>query len=103
MDFGNTRLIVLNAFHYGSIHKIDKDQLNWFEEKASEYKKNKLVFIHSPAFPTGAHLGHCLDLYPEDRDVFWKVVDKCGIDIVFSGHEHNYSRRIIVLLKKILL
>jgi len=95
IDFGDTRLIILNAFHYGSTHKIDKDQLNWFEEKASECKKNKLVFVHSPAFPTGAHLGHCLDLYPEYRDAFWKVVDKCGVDIVFSGHEHNYSRRII--------
>jgi hypothetical protein len=95
MDFCDTRLIILNAFHYGATHKIDKDQLNWFEEKASEYKKNKLVFVHSPAFPTGAHLGHCLDLYPECRDAFWKVVDKCGVDIVFSGHEHNYSRRII--------
>ena len=95
MDFGDTRLIVLNAFHYGSTHKIGKDQLNWFEAKASQCKKNKLVFIHSPAFPTGAHLGHCLDLYPEYRDDFWKIVDKYGIDIVFSGHEHNYSRRII--------
>lgn len=95
MDFGDTRLIVLNAFHCGSIHRINKEQINWFEEKASEYKKNKLVFVHSPAFPTGAHLGHCLDLYPEDRDAFWKVVDKCGVDIVFCGHEHNYSRRII--------
>lgn len=95
IDFSDTRIIVLNAFHYGEIHKIDKNQLKWFEEKASEYKKNKFVFVHSPAFPTGAHLGHSLDLYPKDRDAFWKIVDKCGIDIVFSGHEHNYSRRLI--------
>lgn len=95
IDFGDTRLIILNAFHFGATHKIDKCQLNWFDEKASELKKNKLVFVHSPAFPTGAHLGHCLDLYPEYRDAFWKVVDKYNVDIVFSGHEHNYSRRII--------
>lgn len=95
MDFYDTRIIVLNAFHCGAVHKINEEQIKWFAEKASEYKKNKLVFVHSPAFPTGAHLGHCLDLYPADRDVFWKIVDKCGIDIVFSGHEHNYSRRII--------
>ena len=94
-DFDTTRLIVLNAFHYGATHRIGKEQLYWFEEIASEYKKNKIVFVHSPAFPTGAHLGHCLDLYPKDRDAFWKVVDKCDVDIVFSGHEHNYSRRII--------
>lgn len=95
IDFANMRFIILNAFHNGLTHRIGKDQLIWFEEKASEYKKNKFVFVHSPAFPTGAHLGHCLDLYPEYRDAFWKIVDKCGIDIVFSGHEHNYSRRII--------
>ncbi|MBW6409367.1 metallophosphoesterase family protein [Clostridium weizhouense] len=95
IDFDDTRIIVLNAFHYGSTHKIDKVQFKWFEEKASEYKKNKFVFVHSPAFPTGAHLGHCLDLYPEDRDCFWRIIDKYDIDIVFSGHEHNYSRRII--------
>lgn len=95
IDSGDTRFIILNAFHYGSTHKISKDQLNWFEEKACEPKKNKFVFIHSPAFPTGAHLGHCLDLYPDYRDAFWKIVDKYDIDMVFSGHEHNYSRRII--------
>jgi predicted phosphodiesterase len=95
MDFDDTRIIVLNAFHFGSIHKIDKRQLMWFEKIASINKRNKILFVHSPAFPTGAHLGHCLDLYPEDRDAFWEVVEKCGIDIVFAGHEHNYSRRII--------
>jgi hypothetical protein len=55
--------------------------------------KNKIVFVHSPAFPTGAHFGHCLDLHSEDRDAFWKTVENSNINIVFSGHEHNYSRR----------
>lgn len=95
MDFADMRFIILNAFHNGLTHRIGKDQLIWFEEKVSEYKKNKFVFVHSPAFPTGAHLGHCLDLYPEYRDAFWEIVDKYNIDIVFSGHEHNYSRKVI--------
>ena len=94
-DFDDTRLIVLNPFHCGSIHRIEKEQLEWLEEAASTNKKNKIVFVHSPAFPTGAHLGHCLDLYPVERDCFWNIIDKCCVNIVFSGHEHNYSRRII--------
>lgn len=94
-DYENTRLIVLNAFHFGEIHRISKQQLLWFKEAASIDRKNKLVLVHSPAFPTGAHFGHCLDLYPEDRDAFWEIVQSCNIDIVFSGHEHNYSRRTI--------
>jgi 3',5'-cyclic-AMP phosphodiesterase len=93
MDFENVKLIILNAFHCGSIHRIDKEQLLWLQEVTAADKRSKIVFVHSPAFPTGAHLGHCLDMYPNDRDDFWKVIDRCGIDIVFSGHEHNYSRR----------
>lgn len=95
VDFNNTRIIVLNSFHYNEIHKITNNQLKWFDKISAEEKSNKLLFVHSPAFPTGAHLGHCLDLYPECRDSFWSVVEKNNIDIVFSGHEHNYSRRII--------
>lgn len=101
MDYEDTRFIILNAFHYGEINRITGKQLLWFKEAASADIKNKVVFVHSPAFPTGAHLGHCLDLYPEDRDVFWKIVQESNIDIVFSGHEHNYSRREIGLKKPI--
>lgn len=101
VDCEATRFIILNAFHFGEIQKITRNQLMWFLDAASANVKNKLVFVHSPAFPTGAHLGHCLDLYPENRDAFWRIVEDCNIDIVFSGHEHNYSRRIIKYKKGI--
>lgn len=95
VDFPYTRLFVLNAFHNGETHRVPYDQLAWLMNAASGFSGNKLLFVHSPAFPTGAHLGHCLDRYEEQRDVFWKTVESCSIDMVFSGHEHNYSRRII--------
>ena len=95
MDFPECRLIVLNSFHYGEIHRITNNQLKWFKESCAENNKRKLVFVHSAAFPTGAHLGHCLDLYPKYRDEFWSIVDEYNIKVVFSSHEHNYSRRII--------
>lgn len=100
-DYSDTRFIILNAFHFNEINRIVKKQLSWFKEVASTDIKNKIVFVHSPAFPTGAHLGHCLDSYPKDRDSFWKIVQDCNIDIVFSGHEHNYSRRKIDYKKDI--
>lgn len=101
VDYSDTRFIILNAFHFNEINRIVNKQLSWFKEVASTDIKNKIVFIHSPAFPTGAHLGHCLDSYPGDRDAFWKIVQDCNIDIVFSGHEHNYSRRKIGFKKGI--
>ncbi|MBE6050447.1 MAG: calcineurin [Clostridium sp.] len=94
-DFFNTRIIVLNSFHPKEVHKVSTAQLSWLKDITHNCDKYKLVFIHSPAYPTGAHLGHCLDLYPELRNDFWKTLAECNIDIVFSGHEHNYSRRII--------
>lgn len=93
-DFEDTRITILNSHHPNEIHKISSAQLDWLENTAcSDCDKNKLLFVHSPAYPTGAHLGHCLDLYPEDRNKFWKAVERCKIDMVFCGHEHNYSRR----------
>lgn len=92
-DYEDIRFIILNAFHFGEINRIINKQLSWFEKAASTDIKNKIVFVHSPAFPTGAHSGHCLDLYPKDRDAFLKIAQDCNIDIIFSGHEHNYSRR----------
>lgn len=93
-DFNDTRIIILNSHHPNEIHKISSAQLDWVQNTAcSDCDKNKLLFVHSPAYPTGAHLGHCLDLYPEDRNRFWKTVENCKIDTVFCGHEHNYSRR----------
>lgn len=94
-DFNNLRIIVLNSHHPNEIHQICDSQLSWLENIASDCSKKKLLFVHSPLFPTGAHMGHCLDLYPEQRDAFLKTLEQLNIDIIFCGHEHNYSRRII--------
>ena len=95
LDIGNTRLIILNTYHPYECNQINGRQLKWFKKVSSEPKQHKLVFLHTPAYPTGHHIDSSLDEYPEKRDRFWNVIDKNNIDMVFSGHEHNYSRRII--------
>lgn len=95
MDLENCRFIILNCYHNGRLKKIEKEQLSWFENVSSVDKKFKIVFVHCPPFPTGAHLGTCLDQFPGERDKLWSVIEKNKVDIVFSGHEHNYSRRVI--------
>lgn len=95
LDILDTRIIVLNTYHCGEINKICSSQLEWFKKIIADPIKNKIVFLHSPAYPTGAHLGTSLDLYTKERDEFWSVIDSNNVDIVFSGHEHNYSRRVI--------
>ena len=95
VDIGDTRLIVLNTYHPEESNQISGRQLKWFKKVSSEPKQHKLVFLHSPAYPTGHHLDSSLDEYPEKRDRFWDIIDKNNIDLVLTGHEHNYSRRII--------
>jgi 3',5'-cyclic-AMP phosphodiesterase len=95
IDICNSRLIILNSYHFGQCSKITGSQLEWLEKVLQGPVGHKFIFVHSPAFPTGAHLGTCLDKYPEERDKFWRIVDKYNTEIVFSSHEHNYSRRVI--------
>jgi 3',5'-cyclic-AMP phosphodiesterase len=95
MDLQYCRFIVLNCYHAGEIKKIINEQLEWFEKISDIDKKFKIMFIHSPLFPTGAHVGTCLDEFKEYRDRLWSIIEKNKIDIVFAGHEHNYSRRIL--------
>lgn len=95
LEFSNIKIIVLNSFHYGEIQKISDETISWLKHITSNCDKKKLLFLHSPLFPTGAHLGHCLDLYSDSRDELLKAIEECNIDAVFCGHEHNYSRRLI--------
>lgn len=95
MDLPYCRFIVLNCYHRGELRKIENKQLEWFKEVSAVDKKFKIVFIHCPPFPTGAHLGTCLDEFSEKRDELWRAVEKNRVNIVFAGHEHNYSRRLL--------
>lgn len=95
VDISNTRLIVLNSYHPGESKQISGQQFEWFEKVSSEPRQHKIVFLHSPAYPTGHHIDSSLNIYPEKRDQFWNVIDKNNVNLVFTGHEHNYSRRLI--------
>jgi len=95
VDIGNVRHIVLNSYHTGEINEITGQQFEWFKKVSEGTQKRKLVFVHSPAYPTGHHIDSSLSLFPEQRDKFWNVVDMNTVDLLFAGHEHNYSRRLI--------
>lgn len=94
-DVDNVRLIALNSCHFQEENRISGKQLKWLENSLTVNRHFKIVFVHIPPYPTGAHYGTSMDLYPEIRDEFWSIIDENNVDIVFSGHEHNYSRRVI--------
>ncbi|HBU24802.1 MAG: hypothetical protein A2374_01605 [Candidatus Moranbacteria bacterium RIFOXYB1_FULL_44_23] len=90
---GNSHFVVLNSSKPDS-YIIDSNQRNWLEQDLSRNrKKNIFVFYHMPAFPVSSHIGSALDLYPEERDALWKILDRHKVTAVFSGHEHLFVRK----------
>ncbi|ACV62018.1 metallophosphoesterase [Desulfofarcimen acetoxidans DSM 771] len=95
-DYGNSRFFCLNS---NRSHKISGNQSDWLikhlQYALREGKEHFFVYFHHPSYPVGRHLGSSLDYHPYYRNTFWKIIDKYNVDLVFNGHEHNYSRRYI--------
>ncbi|MBU1076012.1 MAG: glycoside hydrolase family 125 protein [Spirochaetes bacterium] len=90
------RFIMLNSEHTNESSRILSAQRNWLEARLSEADTlgyHTIIFYHEPAYPTGAHSGSALDKYAVERDALWQIIDNHNVGVVFSGHEHNYSRR----------
>jgi hypothetical protein len=66
----------------------DPDQLAWLEETlAASDATWKLVALHHPPYSSGFH-GSNQDV----RDAFVPLFERYGVQVVFSGHEHDYQR-----------
>lgn len=97
-DYFNSRFIILNSIrkNRNGNYVIDNVQLMWLEGLLKDNTiTHKFVAFHVPAFPTGHHYGGSLDSDIAARNRLWAIINKYKTTAVFSGHEHNYSRRII--------
>lgn len=97
-DYNNTRFIILNSIRSGKTgtYCINAYQRLWLESVLKKSnKKFNFVMLHVPVFPTGNHHGESPDNSLEEENAFWKIIDHYNVTAVFSGHEHNYCRRLI--------
>jgi len=88
------------SFDYGGAHFIALDtldsyapgspQYNWLRADLAARQDRQwiFVFLHYPPYSSGA--GHGSDLAV--RAALCPVFEEFGVDLVFSGHEHNYER-----------
>jgi hypothetical protein len=68
---------------------LDPEQLAWLKKEACGADARwKLAFFHHPIYSSGAKHGSSLEL----RRILEPVFRECGIDVVFSGHDHFYER-----------
>lgn len=90
------------SFDYGNIHFIglDTETNLWGDERtwllndlqASSQDPSidwKIVFFHRPPYSSGSH-GSQMDV----RGAWCSLFEEYGVDLVFSGHDHDYERTI---------
>jgi len=81
---GNWRVFSLNSevgFERGSA------QLVWLRSELSGSQTPcALAYFHKPLFSSGFHGNH---LHMQE---IWRTLYEFGVDVVISGHEHNYER-----------
>jgi hypothetical protein len=64
------------------------EQLAWLEETlATTHATWRLVGLHHPPYSSGFH-GSATEV----REAFVPLFERYGVQIVFSGHEHDYQR-----------
>ncbi len=87
--WGNSRFIVLdsNVQSYALT-----DQTAWLEHQlavavADPQIAHRFIVMHHPVFSVSIHGGQ-----PDLREAWTPLFERYGVDAVFSGHDHVYSR-----------
>jgi hypothetical protein len=96
---------VYYSFDSGSAHFAALDSTEWHEEARDEqltWLRSDLadakeagarwlvVYFHYTVYTIGAYAGSGADLGP--RDSIPPIADELGVDLVLTGHDHNYQQ-----------
>jgi hypothetical protein len=87
-DLGAWHLIALNA-NCPAVGGCDPDspQGRWLQADLEEHQRAcTLAFWHQPRFSSGFHGDY------EDAAGFWEVLHAADVDVVLTGHDHDYER-----------
>ena len=88
----NTQIIILCTTLPNELNKIAGKQLEWLKGELEKSFTYRIVFLHSPLFPTKFGQGYGLNKHKEERDALHEIFLQHKVNIVFQGHEHLYSR-----------
>jgi hypothetical protein len=87
VNYGNAHFVVLNS--YIDLYGVQRDWLIADLYSASTDPAIDWIFValHNPPYSSGYH-GSALNV----RNAWCRIFEDYGVDIVFSGHDHNYER-----------
>lgn len=87
-DYGNAHIAVLNT---NDLLSVTLSQLNWLKNDMNGTDKDwKIVCMHKSPYTLGKD-GKWPDALYLKRSLT-SVADECGIDLIMSGHDHQYLR-----------
>lgn len=87
-DYGNAHFAVLNT---NDLLSVSIAQLKWLENDMNSTDKDwKIVFMHKSPYTLGKDGKWPDALYLQKS--LTRVLDRCGVDLVMSGHDHQYLR-----------
>ena len=85
-DYGDIHFLCLDANSY--INPRDEALHQWIEKDLKASRASwKFAVYHHPAFNVGA-----VHYHEQHMRHFSPILEKNGVDVVLSGHEHNYQR-----------
>lgn len=87
-DYGNAHIAVLNT---NDVLSISLAQLKWLKNDMNSTDKDwKIIFMHKTPYTLGKDGKWPDALYLQQA--LTKVCDECNVDLVMSGHDHQYLR-----------
>ena len=83
----NSHFVVLDntMLYFAQTQDMDEEQLDWLQKDLEKHKQmdNTFVFYHIPTYIYARRQG--------ETDTLMQLFEKYGVDVVFTGHHHEYS------------
>lgn len=90
-DYGDVHFICLDS--HQSDRSVGGAMYAWAENDLSNTAaKWVIAFWHHPAYSMGSHNSDKEKRLVEMRENFVPLMEKYGVDVIFSGHSHSYER-----------
>ena len=94
-DHGNVHFVCLDS--EGTDRSVDGAMLTWLRNDVASTRQDWIVaFWHHPPYTKGSHDSNVEKKLIEMRENALPILEEAGVDLVLTGHSHNYERSFLL-------